>query len=81
MRSSRLTIAELAMSAASRPRIRSRPAYRGPSTARTPGRTTRGLRKPSGSRRSAGSSVASSNRGGPTAAITTFEPALSPLPE
>ena len=28
-----------------------------------------------------GSSVASSNRGGPTAAMTTFEPALSALPE
>ena len=58
-----------------------RRSHRGPSTASTPGSTTRGSSKPSGKRKSLGSSVASSNRFGPTAAMTTFEPSFSPPPE
>src|SRR6185312_9364629 len=53
--------------------------YFGPSIAKIPGRTTRGFLKPSDKRRSFGISVVSSKRGGPTAAITTLEPALIAL--
>src|SRR5262249_47042488 len=53
----------------------------GASTARTPGRQTRGSEKPSGSQKPSGSSAGRARRLLPAAATTSFEPALRPVPE
>ena len=58
-----------------------RGSIRGPSTATTPGRQTRGLAKPSGNDTPGGRSVVSSRHAGPRAATTSFDPELNPLPE
>src|SRR5688572_56489 len=55
--------------------------YEGALMARTPGRMIRGSLNPGGSWKSDGKVAANSNRGGPTAAIMTLEPALRPVPE
>ena len=60
---------------------RGRGSIRGPETATTPGRQTRGPLKPAGRLEPAGSETGNSRIAGPRAATTSFEPALKPVPE
>src|SRR5689334_10547271 len=53
----------------------------GACTTTTPGMTTRASANPSGKRNPGGKAVGSVRRGGPAAAITSFDPAFNPVPE
>src|SRR5690606_21963824 len=59
----------------------SKEAWRGPATAKTPGKQSRAAPQPSGRDKLDGVSRSNSRFGGPTAAKTTFDPLLRPPPE
>src|SRR5262245_46537979 len=70
----------LSASAGRKAAVKVSPAPR-PWTANTPGRQTRGSLNPSGKVGPEGNAVGRFRRDGPTAAITTLDPSLNPLPE